>query len=392
MKKLCLIISAIVLIHSFLLPGCAVNRTQDTQNTATSDSASSLENTQTTQQETLSSDTSEPEASPDDSGSTETTETEASEEEAPETEPSEETIETEPSGEEETIETEPEETEPPVTQPAETTAPETTPPATEPPATEPPVTEPPEQPPENPDEYIGTLYNRGQLFAMDNTLHGYGPGRTSGGARPGGAVRAQNAYGQYGAYYIAEDTNVIYLTFDCGYEYNNLTASILDTLKEKDVKAVFFVTMYYVETNPHLVQRMIDEGHIVGNHSNNHFSMPTLSVDEMAYEIMSLHEYMLEKFGYEMHLFRPPKGEYSTRSLAVTQSLGYTTTAWSFAYADWNTGNQPAHEDALALITGSAHNGAIYLLHAVSATNAAVLADVIDNLRGQGYSLELFGA
>ncbi len=251
-----------------------------------------------------------------------------------------------------------------------------------------PPTEPPQTKPK--DEYIGTLYTRGELEAMENQNKGYGPGSTSGGKRPPYAPGDQKKYEKYGANFIAPDNGKIYLTFDCGYEYQNLTASILDTLKEKNVKAVFFVTMPYVKQNPELVQRMIDEGHTVGNHSNTHPEMPSLSIDQMVWEVTSLHEYVKEHFGYEMKLFRPPTGAFSTRSLAVVQSLGYKTVHWSFAYADWDTDKQPQEAAALEKITSSHHSGAIYLLHAVSRTNAAVLGDAIDFFLTSGYVLDLF--
>lgn len=279
-------------------------------------------------------------------------------------------------------ETKPTVTEPPVTQP-----PVTEPPATEPPATQPPATEPPA-------EYIGSLYTRQQLEKLDNILIPYGPGTAKNGDPAPYAGPAQEKYGKYNAHFIEAQENVIYLTFDCGYEYfvdgQPLTGLILDTLKEKDVKAVFFVTMSYVKNNPALVQRMIDEGHAVGNHSADHHSMPSLTIDQMAEEIMELHDYMQAHFGYKMHLFRPPSGEFSIRSLAVTQSLGYKTVHWSFAYADWDTGNQPESGEALEKILSCHHDGAIYLLHAVSETNAKVLGDVIDGLRDKGYELKLF--
>lgn len=244
--------------------------------------------------------------------------------------------------------------------------------------------------PDPDNEYIGALYTRMELHALENENRGYGPGKTSGGARPPYAQAEQKTYSDFGANFIAPDNGCIYLTFDCGYEYQNLTASILDTLKEKNVKAVFFITMSYAMKNPALVQRMIDEGHTVGNHSNSHREMPELTVDEMAWEVMSLHTYVLEHFGYEMTLFRPPTGAFSTRSLATVQSLGYKTVHWSFAYVDWDPDNQPDAATALNKITSSHHSGAIYLLHAVSETNAAVLGDVIDSFQAQGYELKLF--
>ena len=273
----------------------------------------------------------------------------------------------------------PETTIPPTTAPPETTVPPTQPPET----TVPPTT----APLANPDELVGSLYTRQQLADMNNTLRGYGCGRYGNPTRPSTPVNSQKAYGQYNATFIKEDTPTVYLTFDCGYEFANLTGSILDTLKEKNIKAVFFVTLHYCKTNPHFVQRMIDEGHIVGNHSANHYSMPTLSVDGMVHEIMTLHNYVKEKFGYEMYLFRPPKGEHSVRSLALAQSLGYESVFWSFAYNDWETGNQPDVAQSLQLISSCAHNGAVFLLHAVSYTNATLLSDLIDQLQQKGYAI-----
>jgi len=105
---------------------------------------------------------------------------------------------------------------------------------------------------------------------------------------------------------------------------------------------------------------------------------------------MSLHDYVLDRFGYEMTLFRPPTGTFSTRSLAVVQSLGYKTVHWSFAYLDYDTEAQPELDAAYQRVTESHHSGAIYLLHAISTTNATILADCIDFFRAEGYTLDLF--
>lgn len=237
-------------------------------------------------------------------------------------------------------------------------------------------------------------------MAMENNERGYGPGpqKPEYNYRPEYAIGEQSRYGKYGANFIAPDNGNIYLTFDCGYEYTatidgksvRVTEWILDTLKEKNVKGVFFITMDYVVKQPDLVQRMIDEGHAVGNHSTTHPNMTKCSLDKMVSEIMTLHDYVLSNFGYKMHLFRPPEGAFSTRVLAVVQTLGYKTVHWSFAHADWNTSNQPDVQASYNSIVGKAHSGAIYLLHAVSVTNATVLGDAIDAFRSKGYTLELF--
>jgi peptidoglycan-N-acetylmuramic acid deacetylase len=257
--------------------------------------------------------------------------------------------------------------------------------------TDPTVETQPETKPTEPNlEYIGNLYTRQELEAMENVRKPYSFGNTSGGKPAPNAVKTQNAYGQYAGNFIGPDNGCIYLTFDCGYEYQNLTADILDTLKEKNVKAVFFITMSYAKKNPELVQRMIDEGHAVGNHTNNHPVMPKQSIDTMVYEVMSLHDYVKEHFGYTMTLFRPPTGAFSVQSLSVLKSLGYKTMLWSFHYYDYDTEDQMAVSKALEKVTNSHHNGAIYLLHAISTTNAALLPDAIDFFQTQGYTLELF--
>jgi len=223
--------------------------------------------------------------------------------------------------------------------------------------------------------------------ALDTEAHGYGQGvRFDDLNRPKGAVEFNNSYSDYNATAINNaEEKVITLTFDQGYE-NGFTPIILDTLKEKGVKAIFFVVGDYAEWQPELVERMIDEGHVIGSHSVNHYSMPELSPVQAKEEILGLHDYVLKHFGIQMTLFRPPKGEYSEQSLAVTQDLGYKTVLWSFAYADWDTKNQPDRQASLNKLIERAHPGAVYLLHSVSETNANILGDFIDAMIADGYS------
>lgn len=224
--------------------------------------------------------------------------------------------------------------------------------------------------------------------ALSTEKHGYGQGvQLDDKNRPTGALDFNANYGKYGAEALREDKKNILITFDQGYE-NGYTAQILDTLKEKKVKAVFFLLQDYAERNPELVQRMIDEGHIVGNHSVSHYSMPDLSVEECRQEIEGLQEYMKQNFGVTMKLFRPPMGEFSEQSLSVTKDCGLSTMLWSFAYADWDVNAQPDPAQAKEKLIGAAHEGAVYLLHSVSQTNAEVLGEVIDGIRYEGFEFE----
>ena len=286
--------------------------------------------------------------------------------------------------------TEPTVTEPTVTEPPVTQPPETQPPVTQPPETQPPTTAPTAPAPDG-SEMIGTLYTRDQLAAIDGTRSGYGPGPSTNGSRPPYASSAQKAYGQrFNSYFIAPDNGKVYFTFNHGYEMGNLTATVLDILKEKDVKCVFFINRYYAKSAPDLVWRMINEGHIVASHATNHYDMGTLSVDKMVSEIMTMHNYMLDNFGYEMKLFRPPSCYYSPRLLAVAQSLGYTTVQCSYMYPDYEETMPPDHDKFLASVVNSAHSGAIYQFHSVTASGVSILGEAIDAIRAKGYEFDLF--
>ena len=228
------------------------------------------------------------------------------------------------------------------------------------------------------------------LASLDNTKQGWGQGvQFDDKNRPIAAVSYQEKYGKYDAYFIGEDSPTIYLTFDNGYE-NGYTAPILDALKEKGVQAVFFCTLSYIKSQPELIQRMIDEGHIVGNHSDKHPCFPEVSIERREQEVLNVHQYMLDNYNYTMTLFRAPAGEFSEQTLAQTQELGYKTVFWSYAYKDWDPNNQMGPEKALPTLPQALHPGAIYLLHAVSPDNAAILGDFIDNAREAGYNFALF--
>lgn len=222
--------------------------------------------------------------------------------------------------------------------------------------------------------------------SLDTKKQGWGQGtQVDDQNRPVSCMDFQNKYGKYNALFIKEDCpKEIFLTFDEGYE-NGYTSQILDVLKEKQVPAVFFVTYDYVNKNPDLIQRMIDEGHVVGNHSYSHPSMPTLTPQEMEDEIRKLDSYVEDTFSYDMSLFRPPMGEFSEQSLAVTDSCGYESVFWSFAYSDWDVDNQPDEASSLKKLNDHLHDGAIYLLHAVSKTNTDILPEFIDQARQMGY-------
>ncbi len=180
------------------------------------------------------------------------------------------------------------------------------------------------------------------------------------------------------------DGKVLYLTFDCGYE-NGYTAKILDTLRDKNVKAAFFCTKPEMEENHDIIARMINEGHTVGNHSVTHPDFSGLTRREMYGEVKGFDDYIRENFGYSSLYFRYPQGKYSESSLDLLNSMGYKCVFWSLAYADWDLNDQKGAAYAKKTVVSRLHPGAVILLHAVSPDNAAALGDIIDAAHAQGY-------
>lgn len=227
--------------------------------------------------------------------------------------------------------------------------------------------------------------NGGGYYDVDNKGSGWGFKKEQGQA-PYIPDNMKSVLSRHNAFYIGNaDEKKLYLTFDEGYE-NGHTSEILDTLHEKGVPAAFFITGDYFNRSGDLVERMINDGHIVGNHTYYHHNLHKLSEpNKMAEELETLQDKFKEKFGYGMKYMRPPEGEYSERVLAVASDLGYKTIFWSFAYKDWEANNVRGADYAVGQIMPYLHNGEILLLHAVSADNAKALPQIIDKAREQGY-------
>ena len=175
----------------------------------------------------------------------------------------------------------------------------------------------------------------------------------------------------------------LYLTFDEGYE-KGYTSVILDVLKEKGVPAAFFVTAQYVKSEPELISRMAKEGHIIGNHTVNHPSMPSVcNSEKVIHELYELDKLIYNTCKKKCKFFRPPMGEYSERSLAIVKDLGYTSTIWSLAYVDWE--DNVSAEQAEKAVMSQLHEGAVILLHAVSRGNTEALGNIIEKAQKEGY-------
>lgn len=191
----------------------------------------------------------------------------------------------------------------------------------------------------------------------------------------------------YDAYFMKEgDEKVIYLTFDCGYENGN-TEKILDALKAHNAPATFFVVGHFLETEPEIVSRMVEEGHAVGNHTYHHYDINTLDADSFQKELEDVENLFKEITGEELSpYYRPPEGKCGTTNLKLAQDLGYTTCFWSLAYVDWDPDKQPTHKAALDKLTARIHPGAIVLLHNTSQTNGEILDELLTKWEEMGYT------
>lgn len=230
--------------------------------------------------------------------------------------------------------------------------------------------------------------NNSSGLSTKKLSHSHGP--ASGGKPHHTVVEFQNGFDKYGAVTLDRKTQgkVLYLTFDCGWEYENLTSDVLDTLKEKHVPAAFFCTLDHMKKQPELIARMIKEGHIVGNHSTSHPSFAEISRTQMKDEIEETENFLRKNFGYCAKYFRFPAGEYNESALDLVASLGYMSVFWSVAYNDWNVDSIKGKDYAVDVVGKRLHDGAIILLHAVSKDNASALGDIIENARAEGYEFK----
>lgn len=234
---------------------------------------------------------------------------------------------------------------------------------------------------------IAILQNAYGKEILKEESESWGLGFTVEGRPPTGNATADELK-QYDAYYIGDvRAKVIYLTFDAGYE-NGYTSAILDALKKHNTPATFFLVGNYIETSPNLVQRMVEEGHTVANHTYSHPNMSNISsLIAFQKELEDLEKIYEDITGQKMtKIYRPPQGKYSVDNLEMGKELGYKTFFWSLAYVDWYNDKQPTKEEAFKKLIGRIHPGAIVLLHSTSKTNSEILDELLMRWEEMGYT------
>lgn len=212
-------------------------------------------------------------------------------------------------------------------------------------------------------------------------------GRNTNYNRPTAALTADK-FKQYNSYYIGPNQKVIYLTFDEG-NLNSQANKNLDTLKKYGIKATFFLTENFIESNKELVKRMVNEGHLIGNHTVNHKDMATLAVQDpqsFIKEIADTEIAFKNTTGKSMDkIFRFPEGVFSEKALDYLNQMGYRSIFWSFAYKDWDP-SWNTRAEALSWMKGYYHPGAIYLIHGANVADSEALDEFIGYMKSIGYT------
>ena len=234
----------------------------------------------------------------------------------------------------------------------------------------------------------GTAYDKwfGPVTTVNAEVTNWGLSFPTPGQPPVGNASSEELEALSARYLGDVSEPVIYLTFDAGFENGN-TPAILDALKKHHASAAFFLVGNYLETAPDLVRRMVEEGHVVGNHTTSHPDMSKIAdLETFQQELKGVEDLYREVTGEEMlKLYRPPQGKFSLVNLKQAHQLGYTTVFWSLAYVDWYTDNQPTKEQAFDKLLPRIHNGAIVLLHSTSSTNAQILDELLTKWEQAGY-------
>ncbi len=227
---------------------------------------------------------------------------------------------------------------------------------------------------------------------IDNALKTWWSGNKKDHTRPEeGAGNTEEVLKQYGAYYMGPDTKTIYLTFDEG-SNDTYTEEIVDVLNQNDVKATFFFCKGFMRDNPELMKKIAESGHSVGNHTANHYSMPSLATrsnfQKYLNEIEENEKIYYEITGVQMDkVYREPKGEYSYRSLQIIHDLGYKSYFWSADHYDFDY--DVSKEKAFNELEKRYHNGAIYLIHPKNKGNYEAMDSFIKHMKNLGYNFGL---
>lgn len=221
----------------------------------------------------------------------------------------------------------------------------------------------------------------------DSINHGWEVKKNSAHKQPDIPENARNVLSKYNGAYVGDpNRKVVYLTIDLGYESGN-TCAMLDVLKQNNVKATFFIISSYLKRNPEIVDRIVQEGHSLQNHTANYKHLNGLSEYSIKREIMDLHDMVEKRYGISMKYLRLPYEEWSEKVMRTASETGYKTVFWSVACVDWVDDKDAGY--IYNNVAENYHNGAVILMHAVSKNSPRAADMIIKYLKSQGYEFKV---
>ena len=181
------------------------------------------------------------------------------------------------------------------------------------------------------------------------------------------------------------EQKVVALTFDHSWG-NTFTPSILDTLKENDVKVTFFIMGPWAKKYPDVAKRMVTDGHEIASHGYRHQNYGDMTREWITEDLQKSQAMIKDVTGVEPKLLRPPNGHYSQQSLKVTEEMGYKTIIWNIDSLDWKN---PGRDVIVERVMKRLKPGGIILMHASDTPiqTAEALPILLEKIKAEGYKI-----
>lgn len=178
---------------------------------------------------------------------------------------------------------------------------------------------------------------------------------------------------------LPQEEKKIALTFDDG-PHPQLTEKLLDGLKERGVQATFFVTGEHAELHPDIIERMNEEGHIIGNHTYSHIQLTSGNREVYKAEIIKTNQILSDITGEEVLYVRPPYGAWDK---SFETELNMFPVLWNVDPLDWCTNNASL---VICRVLKDAEENDIILMHDYYETSVTAALQIVDELQERGYT------
>jgi peptidoglycan/xylan/chitin deacetylase (PgdA/CDA1 family) len=203
---------------------------------------------------------------------------------------------------------------------------------------------------------------------------------------PGGGTAAGEVSPFKPRYFRCEvEEPLLALTFDDG-PHPEHTPVLLDLLRERNIRATFFVLGQRVASKPGIVRRMAAEGHEVASHSWSHPQFTRLKMEAVESQLSRTHDMITKACGVAPKLYRPPYGSISLNQQRIVQQVfGYPAILWDVDTLDWQTPRNP--EKVRDAVFTQARAGSIVLMHDIHPTTIEAVPEILDGLVERGFHM-----